>query len=352
MNPGLWEKKAEPFRECAAAGLTIAETARALNMTPVTVRTYAKRFDILFTDYHSRRQNDVKAMLYDLAGGGTSAEQAAEKLGVSKAAVYRMAARNGVIFKRPGKQYEADARTLAMAEMYRNGSTLEQIGAQYGVTRERVRQLLTKFLGMSAKDGGKTKMTERRRAKKAARKDAESLARWGCTYSQYVELINHGKAMVAQGAKRERTPTGAFISQRRNAKSRGIDWNLSLWEWWTIWQESGRWEERGRGHGYMMCRHGDIGPYEVGNVFIQTGSHNSKVQPNNPYRRSHPDFERVMVQKYGDGRTDRGCLEEGCGHPHYARGFCQAHYNHHRYLTKKNAEQSWSPWSVRQEFRA
>lgn len=296
MKPELWEKKAEPFRECASMGLTMAETARALDVSVVTVSTYAKRFEIKFADYQAPQKSRARDVIPELAAGGMFAEQAAGQLGVSKTTIYRVAARQGVIFKRPGKQYEADARTLAMAGMYKNGSTLEQIGAQYGVTRERVRQLISKFLGMNAKDGGKAKMVERRRAKVTARKDAESLAKWRCTWAQYVKVRDIGKAMMASGAGRARTPTGAYASQQQNAKRRGIEWNISLWEWWTIWQESGHWEERGRGHGYMMCRHGDTGPYDAGNVFIQTGSHNGKVQPNNPYRKSHPDHALVMAR--------------------------------------------------------
>lgn len=61
---------------------------------------------------------------------------------------------------------------------------------------------------------------------------------------------------------------GAFNSQRRNARKRKIGWHLTLLEWWTIWQQSGKWEERGRGSGYVMCRYGDLGPYALGNVFI------------------------------------------------------------------------------------
>lgn len=67
-----------------------------------------------------------------------------------------------------------------------------------------------------------------------------------------------------------------------------------VWEWWTIWQMSGRWEERGRGHGYMMCRKGDVGPYALGNVVIATGDFNAAIQPNNPYRKGHPQFNEMM----------------------------------------------------------
>lgn len=55
----------------------------------------------------------------------------------------------------------------------------------------------------------------------------------------------------------------------RKAKSRRIPFLLTIDEWWSIWEASGRWEQRGRKRGqYVMARPGDKGPYEIGNVVI------------------------------------------------------------------------------------
>ena len=60
------------------------------------------------------------------------------------------------------------------------------------------------------------------------------------------------------------------------AKYRGIDFELTFDEWYDIWQQSGHWADRGRGHGkYCMSRVNDIGAYKVGNVFIQLSTKNS-----------------------------------------------------------------------------
>lgn len=60
-----------------------------------------------------------------------------------------------------------------------------------------------------------------------------------------------------------------FTQHRLGAKHRGIPFLLSLDQWKTIWIESGHWEQRGnRRDKYCMCRVGDFGAYEVGNVFI------------------------------------------------------------------------------------
>ena len=82
----------------------------------------------------------------------------------------------------------------------------------------------------------------------------------GCdTVAEYIEILQTAKALQA------------FRLQKNNARTRGIEWRLSLREWWEIWQASGHWNNRGRlSLQYVMCRHGDCGPYAVGNVYIAT----------------------------------------------------------------------------------
>src|SRR5262249_35598248 len=40
-----------------------------------------------------------------------------------------------------------------------------------------------------------------------------------------------------------------FLQQRRQARQRGIQWQLDYWEWLRIWQDSGHLHERGRHRG-------------------------------------------------------------------------------------------------------
>lgn len=62
---------------------------------------------------------------------------------------------------------------------------------------------------------------------------------------------------------------------RNGAHRRNIPFLLSFEEWSDIWQQSGHWDLRGKKKGqYCMSRIGDIGPYAVGNVFIQLSSDN------------------------------------------------------------------------------
>ncbi len=150
------------------------------------------------------------------------------------------------------------------AAQYRAGMTLQEIGALNGITRERVRQIMTKYLGLRQQDGGKHAQALARIERLAAKRDALYLAKKGCTFDQYKSI--------------PRKATHAFSMQQKNAKQREIPWEFTLWQWWTLWQESGRWSQRGRGSGYVMCRKGDVGPYSVDNVFIATGRENSSDQ--------------------------------------------------------------------------
>lgn len=183
----------------------------------------------------------------------------------------------GQLVRRHGSTVAVENRSERMVALYKEGYTLEQIGQQYGLTRERVRQIMTGEFGVNAKDGGQAEQARRKRAAQRAKREAECLEKHGCTVDQHKELRRIGREHVEAGGSRYTGPIGAFISQRSNARHRGIPFEIKLWEWWTIWQASGRWEERGRGNGYMMCRFNDTGPYAVGNVYIGTGCENSSV---------------------------------------------------------------------------
>jgi hypothetical protein len=86
-----------------------------------------------------------------------------------------------------------------------------------------------------------------------------------------------------------------FKQQARQAKRRGIGWQLTFDEWLSIWTESGHLHERGNKQGqYVMGRTGDTGPYAAGNVYICTFAQNLRdARINNP---------AIRVKKVGTGR--------------------------------------------------
>jgi hypothetical protein len=214
-------------------------------------------------------------MLRTYAEAGLTLEEAAANLGVSYQSARRAAARDGIVFRHGNRKVNPDDRAVGMRDAYLSGRTLAEIGAEHGVTRERVRQIITKHFGCLARDGGKSFQARINRDKRLARLDAEAMQRWGCTRQQYAVLRRLTARLQSQGISREKTPIGAFAAQRSNAARRFISWELTLWEWWTIWQKSGKWSRRGRGRGrFVMCRKGDIGPYSADNVFIALNCEN------------------------------------------------------------------------------
>jgi hypothetical protein len=62
-----------------------------------------------------------------------------------------------------------------------------------------------------------------------------------------------------------------FSQQRCMADKRNIEWKLTFEQWIDWWVATGHYHERGRGKGkYVMCRYGDKGPYELGNIYCDT----------------------------------------------------------------------------------
>ena len=82
-----------------------------------------------------------------------------------------------------------------------------------------------------------------------------------------------------------KTDKEKYWNQKAQARLRGIDFTLTFEQWWDIWQQSGKWEQRGRKKDqYVMSRIGDNGGYTFGNVFIQSNADNNRdAAPNRNY---------------------------------------------------------------------
>jgi DNA-binding XRE family transcriptional regulator len=194
--------------------------------------------------------------------------------------------------------------------MYLDGKTLTVIGRKYKISRERVRQILTKHYGIRAPDGGMSLSVKRWRDVLDAQHNARSFKLWGCSYAEYKRILKHpGK------------PTRAYWNQRRNEKERGIGWDFNLWQWWKVWEQSGHWDERGRGGGYCMCRLNDTGPYSVDNVYIATGIENMRDYWVNRHGASQGladgFIERVESCLRNRGMTASGLGRAALNDPHF-----------------------------------
>ncbi len=100
--------------------------------------------------------------------------------------------------------------------------------------------------------------------KSAASRAANSMAALGAIASEF------------DSSEQMRVAAKRFQDHRSRAVERGIAFEFTFMQWWRVWKESGRWDERGRkrADSYVMARPGDKGPYSVGNVYITTLSQN------------------------------------------------------------------------------
>jgi hypothetical protein len=174
-----------------------------------------------------------------------------------------------------GNAAEQAARYAVAAEMaalHESGLSISQVGAQYGITRNAVKNRLARYgfriCAVTDRTGGAGLTVARRIAARTAALDARAMKRWGCSFEQYLKF------------RKMRKPTRAYAAQRENASKRSIGWEFNFSQWWSVWERSGHWSERGAGHaGYVMCRKGDVGPYAPDNVYIALGTHNTSVRP-------------------------------------------------------------------------
>jgi lambda repressor-like predicted transcriptional regulator len=188
------------------------------------------------------------------------------------------------------KNYE---RAQRMAEMFKQGLILQSIGDKFGVTRERVRQIL-KSIGVDPSEGGQRLVAEMRREAKARKVRNRIESHWGVPYEEWKMLRGDGTI------KR-------YEQQRNNSSARGIAFRLSFAEWLCIWKASGKLAQCGRGKGsYCMSRLNDAGGYELGNVHIQLCTENSS---------------EATKQWIGKVKANRGvfCLYPGKSRPYQAR---------------------------------
>lgn len=95
---------------------------------------------------------------------------------------------------------------------------------------------------------------------------------------------------------------------RYDAVGNRILMKLTFDEWKEVWLSSGKYHLRGRTVGcYCMSRKGDIGHYEVGNVFIQP--HGENVREKNLKFKATDETKQKMSESH-KGMTGRKHSEE------------------------------------------
>ena len=116
---------------------------------------------------------------------------------------------------------------------------------------------------------------------------------------------------VSRGFK---DPLYAYLQHKATAKQRGIGFLLTEMEWWNLWAP--HYHERGLRKGQkVMCRTGDSGPYELGNVRIDLFVNNVReavMLGNMDYLKDAWSGESARYEWLSDRfeMTKKGVLEE------------------------------------------
>lgn len=228
-----------------------------------------------------------------------------------------------------GESRDSSMRVARMVQMYRSGMTLGEIGQEFNITRERVRQLISKA-GISRAEGG---ISARKVSSQVAyqdevkrSRDARAQTLFGCDYETAVQL-NGGSSSFRVA----HTRAAAYLRQKRSAvQNRDIEWLLTFPEWCRIWDESGKWSLRGRGRGaYCMSRKRDVGPYSIENVRIISNEQNIAegwdVTPYNQRVTPDEDLRATQRQVFAlrqSGKSHKEIAEELGITPKMSLQFC------------------------------
>ncbi len=197
-----------------------------------------------------------------------------DKFKLTKQSIYNIIKNSGMTPKNPPRsKNELLIRNTDIINSYIQGIPMTELAEKYGLTRQGV-QLILKSQGLNAKQGGasiraKNKKIESQNKKQITRED-NCLNKWGCTLEQWESLRK-------KHANFHLTPIARYIQHRSNIKRANLIWQITLWEWWTVWEKSGHYNDRGRGKNkYCMTRIKENGSYTKENVVITTISENLK----------------------------------------------------------------------------
>jgi hypothetical protein len=144
------------------------------------------------------------------------------------------------------------------------GLTGAEIARRMGVRRQRITDR-GRELGLAdalRENRQKDVLDRRERAKNKPKPPGKIELRFGLSREKIEELRSVGAVL-------------AFIGQKNAARRRRVEWQMNLAQWWSVWENSGKWTQRGTLRGqYVMGRHGDVGPYATWNVEIITCTQN------------------------------------------------------------------------------
>jgi hypothetical protein len=108
-----------------------------------------------------------------------------------------------------------------------------------------------------------------------------------------------------------------YTQQLCAARKRKIEWLFTFETWWKMWDESGKWSQRGRkSNQYCMARKGDVGPYSPENVNIVTcatnnnEAHSGKTGYWTGKKMSAERIEQMRIASTGVKQSEETCLKK------------------------------------------
>lgn len=145
-------------------------------------------------------------------------------------------------------------RDKEIVRRFKSGETYDSIGIDYGICRERIRQIL-KRNGIDRTQGGKHLTTKIANNEKRERFLSKFLPAYLCTRAE----ANKYSAKIKS----------AYKNKKRNVNNAGEIFLISLPEFYEIWKSSGKLRKMGRGKGrYIMTRIDKNKLWDAGNVRI------------------------------------------------------------------------------------
>lgn len=175
---------------------------------------------------------------------------------------------------KPGPKINYDRRQQNMALLFRQGMTMDAIGKEYGVCRERVRQILNNITGHNRYDGGVylTAVQKRQQAlhSRAMTEEAEIISRYGCTMKEYHRIMK-GQAFKMSA----NNPAYCYQQFKRFHILHKTPFDLSFPAWWRLRRECLRRNAtlvKTDGNAFMIVMINRHGPCTVKNLRVMLTS--------------------------------------------------------------------------------
>lgn len=159
------------------------------------------------------------------------------------------------------KNSKTKERNQTIVSKFKNGDTIPSLAQLYTLSPQRIQQILKAF-GISARDGGqhvRSKPNKALCAKKTAQSnDKRAKELYGVSHETYKEL-----------RKKSFTLVRAFTAKKHSAQHKDIPFTLTLQQWFSLWEESGKSHLFGRGEGkYCLGRIDDSKGFSATNVEV------------------------------------------------------------------------------------